>query len=425
MSRYGRDPSAWATATALALAVLLSGCSPAQTRLPAQMRPPAQAPATPGRGAPASEPPGPPLENAGGARLADLGAIERVRFLDRRNGWATGRNGILRTEDGGASWTDVTPKVGGAATEASWNGYFLDLHTAWALRTPADPAAPAVLYRTVDGGRSWAATLLRLGGVADVRFAGRLTGWILVHRNGAAGSELVSILQSGDGGTSWTEIARTEPASRANPGSALLEGTKTGIASADPDHIRVTGSWAGPGVLLYRSADGGRTWSRQTIPVPAGFHADGGAGVSYPPVFSTAGEGVLPVVYTGQGFVLYRTRNGGRTWTPSTPVRFRAEGPSPAYSIIDGEHVVVTDGVDLYRTDDGGESWTTVHPEQSLAGVTELGFVDPSWGWAVVRGAQGTGGGAILWITLDGGRTWTGPGPGAGAPHSPPAICGN
>ncbi|MDI3298591.1 MAG: YCF48-related protein [Bacillota bacterium] len=304
----------------------------------------------------------------------------------------------------------MTPKPEGAgAQEISWSGFFLDLRTAWVLRTPADPTEPDVLYRTTDGGRNWTANRLGVGGVADIRFVGSLTGWMLVHRNGAAGSELVSVLKSTDGGASWTEIARTEPVGRTNPGSAILDGRKTGVASADARHVWVTGSWAGPGVLLYRSADGGKTWSRQAIPVPAGFDADGGSGVSYPPVFAAPQEGVLPVVYTGQGFVLYRTSDGGRTWTPSTPVRFRAAEPFPAFGIVDTGHVVVTDGVDIYRTDDGGRTWTTIHPQTSLEGVKELGFVDPSWGWALVPGPQGTESGTTLWITRDGGRTWATP----------------
>ena len=83
---------------------------------------------------------------------------------------------------------------------------------------------------------------------------------------------------------------------------------------------------------------------------------------------------------------------GGRTWTPTTPVR------GDVYAIVDASNIVATDGVAIYRITDGGIHWTQVQPNMSLQGVTDLDFVNLSDGWAVVNGQ--------LLRTTDGGSTW-------------------
>ncbi|MCL6521464.1 MAG: hypothetical protein K6U79_03715 [Firmicutes bacterium] len=390
----------------LLLAVwLAAGCAtgPASRAPAGSKRPPGSSPgsatsAVPGGGA--AEP----------LRIRDL---LQVRFVDALRGWAVAGSMILRTADGGASWWDVTPAGAGAGV-TGWDGAFLDASHAWVVSQPRDPGRPVVLYRTEDGGRSWTASPLGMAGFAQVRFVDRRTGWILLHQGAGAGSEAVTLLLSRDGGASWQEVVGAHPGATGGPGLSVFAGIKSGAAFADARHAWLTGVWAGRGILLYRTADGGQSWSRQPLPVPAGLSADGGAATSYPPLFASGGRGVLPVLFENRLLVLYATEDGGATWAPSTPVRLAAsaEGP-PQFHLIDAREAVVTDGTTLYRTDDGGRTWSAVHPDRSLAGVQQLDFVDPSTGWALLPDPQEGAGATLLLRTRDGGRTWQ--------PAAPPA----
>jgi len=67
-------------------------------------------------------------------------------------------------------------------------------------------------------------------------------------------------------------------------------------------------------------------------------------------------------------------------------------------------HGVATDGKDMFVTADGGETWQSVVPNRSLQGVTQLDFVSPKVGFAILPRYQE---GDILLRTTDGGHTWS------------------
>jgi photosystem II stability/assembly factor-like uncharacterized protein len=173
-----------------------------------------------------------------------------------------------------------------------------------------------------------------------------------------------------------------------------------------------------PGGILYRTIDGGHTWSTA-----------GGlpAGPQYSlPVFFGADRGVVlavPAEKDNRGSAAYVTDDGGATWEQhripsflgvefkggSLLSRFAAVGPL-AWKIDVGTH--------LYETNDGGRNWTTVRPvpPTGLGNVWGLAFSSPdnglaiglSPGCSVVPGEQTTTSCSdpVLMRTADGGRRW-------------------
>ena len=69
---------------------------------------------------------------------------------------------------------------------------------------------------------------------------------------------------------------------------------------------------------------------------------------------------------------------------------------------------VVTPGLDyLYRSANGGKTWTRVAVPDTGGGVSlsSLSYVSPTVGWMVIGGPFG-GGESLLLRTMDAGATW-------------------
>jgi photosystem II stability/assembly factor-like uncharacterized protein len=71
-------------------------------------------------------------------------------------------------------------------------------------------------------------------------------------------------------------------------------------------------------------------------------------------------------------------------------------------SFADTNHGWVTDTQVLYRTRDGGRTWTKVRPGAPFGDTTELEFISPQEGWTPGVGFHLP----YLLKTVDGGRTW-------------------
>ncbi len=165
-----------------------------------------------------------------------------------------------------------------------------------------------------------------------------------------------------------------------------------------------TGRWA----LTWRSigpwADGGRV---EDLVVPA-----------YPP-----DRGVLPgaVMYVGSATGgLFKTVNGGVTWTPVFDREATAAIHTIAVSPTNPEVIwvgtgdplawhTVTPGHGVYKSLDGGAHWTNVGFAQAdLIGRIVLHPTNPDVAYVGVTGSLARPGGERgVYRTTDGGRTWT------------------
>ncbi|HVM73023.1 MAG TPA: hypothetical protein VMT91_14760 [Anaerolineales bacterium] len=112
----------------------------------------------------------------------------------------------------------------------------------------------------------------------------------------------------------------------------------------------------------------------------------------------------------GKGHVL-RTVDGGSTWLDATPPGIGNIGLTTVLSVLDTNHAwVLVPGTDffsgsLYRTRDGGLSWSS---NTLPFGGAYLQFIDSNTGRALAeRGARAGSEAVELFQTLDGGASWT------------------
>ena len=323
--------------------------------------------------------------------------VTTIHMIDANSGWATGGlagvgDHVLKTADGGSTWTDLTPPEPAPASgdQKVATAYFQDAQIAWVTYAYTGFIIPsqAVVWRTQDGGQTWLASQpLDISGLAevyvpsDLLFVGGQTGWLLVHVGAGMNHDYVALFRSQDGGVTWTRLL--DPY---NDGG-IQSCSKSAILFTDATHGWLTGDCNGvaAGVLLFKSTDGGATWQEVVLPDPTSalglFEDMNVACGSYDPFFFSNDLGHLGVRCTHFAqqpstldYYIYTTQDGGATWTSST------------YPGIALYFVTADTGWSLapkiQRTTDGGATWT---PISDVIWTAQMDFISEQIGWGVAR----------------------------------------
>ena len=324
-------------------------------------------------------------------------------------GWALSANTphVLRTEDGGLSWIDVTPPERAPSSSEpgrSAAGFFLDPYIGWVVYFPeqfvggpetVDALSP---WWTTDGSRWEAATIrapmdINEGGPI-VQFADEDHGWILVAFAVGAGQRGYTLLRTTDGGLSWDAIQ--------TPPYSLSSCDKTAIAFADPAVGWMTNECpfelAG-GVFVDQTTDGGNTWQQLELNPPAGhgpFAETYAVCRTHSPNLRSATRGALIVECRRQsgGLVsfLYSTDDAGQAW------RISAYPGGTLLLLNDTTGWALSR--QIHRTENGGQTWRLI---KKVSWDGQFSFVNGELGWAVARSEQ-----AIALVrTTNGARTWS------------------
>jgi photosystem II stability/assembly factor-like uncharacterized protein len=349
--------------------------------------------------------------------------MEEIHMVDAVEGWGFGldqehRRRVVRTGDGGSTWSDVTPSISTAAQGGSLGqtrgAFFLDELRAWLLAGSAgDRPGQLVLWRTTDGGRSWASSTVleadSIGQTILLRFESEVYGWLIFNYSAygdSYGAEPMTILRTRDGGQTWESLLQVDPSDLGDlpyGGISDLDFADANLGVATIDY----GFSTMPSVSW--TEDGGIGWTRQELPAPETdpevFQRSDCRTVS--PRFLTV-QMVIVTVECHESISLgrvqersftYLTEDGGNSWQA-----FAFPGDQePQW--INPELGWATAGwppdFDIYQTLEGGRSWTKI---SRVAWYGEVSFADEQTGWAVTRTEQGALVGLLK--TQDGGRTW-------------------
>lgn len=255
----------------------------------------------------------------------------------------------------------------------------------WAL------VAGTRLFRSSDRGDTWVERLLPTGlDSVEVSFTDDANGLLLSTGSPATQcqTQTVSIWKTTNGAASWQMIAPTGIA------DAMC---KRGLSSGDSTHAFFTTYSPNAGSQIYRTADAGVSWrASATLPIPANLASHGGQWVSITERPRAFGSVVLVGGGGGQTKVVFRSTDGGATFTVASPVE--ASG-SVAY-------VTATRWLQMapspwMETIDGGATWHDYITDYTQAApiAPDVVFGDAMVGYATVRGA--------IQRTVDGGAHWT------------------
>ena len=375
----------------LLILVILSACN-APTSAPEQSN---QLPPTPY--------PDTPAPVAIDAPLVEVPALVNFHFINELDGWGITGTQIVRTNDGGITWYNVTPPD---VTETGYGvrHFALDANHAW-VQIPDFNNFPnsGFLYRTEDGGLTWTTSETPFTG-GDLKFLDANNGWMLADLGVGAGSNAVAVYRTDDGGGNWM-LAYTNDPNQANSGDSLpLGGLKGGIAPLNTQTAWVYGVVYAPGsVYLFRSEDGGKTWSHVTsAPLPEGAE---NAELSIDQLaFLTPNDGMMAMrVTSDEGkMAIYISNDSGDTWL-LTPTLIPGGG---SVDFLSATEAVIYNGEQFYVTHDAAQTWNKVSPDVVFGDTfARMDFVNASSGWVLTL--DPTTNQSSLYRTTDGGSTWS------------------
>jgi photosystem II stability/assembly factor-like uncharacterized protein len=317
--------------------------------------------------------------------------------------------GVYKTIDGGNTWENITDGYFKTGSVGAIDVADSDPNVIYAGMGETDirgnMSAGDGMYRSTDAGKTW-----QYLGLGNTQFIGDIeihptnpdVVWIAAMGKlfGNVESADRGVYKTTDGGKTWNKV--------------LFRDNKTGAVdiAVDPNNPRIlyAAMWeayrneyemssGGEGSGLFKSTDGGESWTEITRNpgLPKGMV--GKIGVSVSPVNS---DRVFAIVENARGGGLFRSEDAGATWTRVSAdrnLRQRAWYYSKVIADTQNEDVVYVLNVGFWKSIDGGKTFSRIRTPHADHHDLWIASNNPN---RMVIGDDGGG-----QVTYNGGKTWT------------------
>jgi photosystem II stability/assembly factor-like uncharacterized protein len=332
-------------------------------------------------------------------RISDLAVFEKDPAIFYV---ATAHGGVWKTTSGGSDFQPIFDDVGmmsiGCVTVSQSNPDLVWVGTGEVNNRQTTSFGDGV-YKSTDGGRTFQKMGLdRSQHVARIVIDPTNDNVVLVASNGSlfgAGGDR-GIFKTTDGGRTWKNVLATDSLTGATELVSAPSNPKVLYAATYQRRRFALGmSSTGPGSAIWKSIDGGDTWTKLSGGLPSG--SLGRIGLA---VFRQNANVVFAAVEVGGG------RGAGRA-TADAPDDSAGGGAAGRGGRGGGGGRGGAPGAQsaggstgLYRTDDGGATWRYFSDNNPRPNYFSQIRIDPSDPDRIYMGGVGMG------LTVDGGKTW-------------------
>jgi photosystem II stability/assembly factor-like uncharacterized protein len=309
----------------------------------------------------------------GDLRNFDDAALHKVQFVDEKEGWAVGDEGVVwHTVNGGADWERQSTGVRASLCDL----HFLNPYTGWIAgreELPNGRGSAGVILHTTDGGLRWTRHGLNaLPGLNAIRFVDGQIGFAL---GDGTDQFPTGIFRTQDVGRSWQPVSGPRAASWL---AADFQDARTGV---------LAGAWSRLAIIREGSLH------RADVEENMGPRAIRGLQV----------VGTRAIAVGQGGLVLISHDTAGGSWGYASnlrlPVEIRSSWDFHAVHCL-GEEAWVAGrpGSVILHSPDLGDTWEVFQTGQPLP-LNGVYFASARRGWAVGEFGEILG-------TEDGGRSW-------------------
>ncbi len=341
----------------------------------------------------------------GGRTVGAVGVEQQpnVFYMGVNNG------GVWKTNDYGLTWKPIfddqpTGSVGDVVVAPS-NPNIIYVASGEGIQRP-DLSIGDGIYKSTDAGKTWTNTGIhdgqQIGGLAiDPKNENRVFAAVLGHPYGPNTER--GIFRTSDGGKNWERVFYIDE----NSGAAqvVLDPKNSNIVYADIWAARQgpweNGSWQGKASGLYKSTDGGTTWTKLTKGLPTFEQGLGRIGFCIAP---SDPNRMYATVDSPQLGGIYRSDDAGASWYRTTPdPRIWSRGSDFAEVKVHPQNpdIVFSANVVMWKSTDGGTSWTGIKGAPGGDDYHRI-WINPNNPDIMLLGLDQ---GAT--ITVNGGQTWS------------------